>query len=80
MGSFSLWHWLIVLVIVLVLFGRGRVSDIMGEFGKGIKSFKEGVGEGDKPAPRIEGPSHEAKPADQAAADPQPAPRSDTLG
>lgn len=43
MGSFSIWHWLIVLVIVLVLFGRGRVSDIMGDFGKGIKSFKEGM-------------------------------------
>ena len=43
MGSFSIWHWLIVLVIVLVLFGRGRVSEIMGDFGKGIKSFKAGM-------------------------------------
>lgn len=48
MGSFSIWHWLIVLVIVLVLFGRGRVSEIMGDFGKGIKSFKEGMNEEDK--------------------------------
>ena len=47
MGSFSIWHWLIVLVIVLVLFGRGRVSEIMGDFGKGIKSFKEGMNEDD---------------------------------
>ncbi len=45
MGSFSIWHWLIVLVIVLVLFGRGRVSEIMGDFGKGIKSFKDGINE-----------------------------------
>lgn len=45
MGSFSIWHWLIVLVIVLVLFGRGRVSEIMGDFGKGIKSFKDGMTE-----------------------------------
>lgn len=45
MGSFSIWHWLIVLVIVLVLFGRGRVSEIMGDFGKGIKSFKDGMHE-----------------------------------
>lgn len=45
MGSFSIWHWLIVLVIVLVLFGRGRVSEIMGDFGKGIKSFKDGMNE-----------------------------------
>ena len=50
MGSFSIWHWMIVLVIVLVLFGRGRVSEIMGDFGKGIKSFKEGMNEEDKKA------------------------------
>lgn len=43
MGSFSLIHWIIILLIVLVLFGAGRVSNIMGELGKGIKSFKEGV-------------------------------------
>lgn len=48
MGSFSIWHWLIVLVIVLVLFGRGRVSEIMGDFGKGIKSFKDGMNEEEK--------------------------------
>ena len=52
MGSFSLVHWLIVLVIILVLFGRGRISEIMGDFGKGIKSFKQGVNEDEKnPAP-----------------------------
>jgi len=49
MGSFSIWHWLIVLVIVLVLFGRGRISEVMGDFGKGIKSFKDGINE-DEPA------------------------------
>jgi sec-independent protein translocase protein TatA len=79
MGSFSIWHWLIVLLIVLVLFGRGRVAEIMGDFGKGIKSFKEGMNEDDsKPAPqRIEGPQHEAKPAGEAAKDPQPADRAE---
>ena len=45
MGGFSLWHWLIVLLVVLILFGRGRVSEIMGDFGKGIKSFKKGLNE-----------------------------------
>lgn len=50
MGGLSIWHWLIVLVIVLVLFGRGRVSEIMGDFGKGIKSFKEGMNEEEKKA------------------------------
>lgn len=43
MGGFSLVHWLIVLVVVLLLFGRGRISEIMGDFGKGIKSFKQGI-------------------------------------
>ena len=45
MGFGSIWHWVIVLIVVLVLFGRGRVSEIMGDFGKGIKSFKQGMGE-----------------------------------
>lgn len=43
MGSFSVWHWLIVLVIVLVLFGRGKIPELMGDFAKGIKSFKKGM-------------------------------------
>ena len=53
MGGFSLWHWIVVLVIVLVLFGRGRVADVMGEFGKGLKSFKQGMADEttDRPVP-----------------------------
>jgi sec-independent protein translocase protein TatA len=43
MGGFSIWHWIIVLVIVLLLFGRGRIADMMGDFGKGIKNFKKGL-------------------------------------
>ena len=44
MGSFSWWHWAIVLVVVLVLFGgKGKVSDLMGDVAKGIKSFKKGL-------------------------------------
>ena len=50
MGLGGISHWIIILLIVLVLFGAGRVSGLMGELGKGIKSFKEGLGEGDKPA------------------------------
>ena len=45
MGSFSLVHWIIVALVVLVLFGRGRISEVMGDFGKGIKSFKQGMSE-----------------------------------
>lgn len=48
MGAFSIWHWLIVLVVVLVLFGgKGKISSIMGDFGKGLKSFKKGMKEED---------------------------------
>ncbi|MCB5204773.1 twin-arginine translocase TatA/TatE family subunit [Neorhizobium sp. T786] len=47
MGSFSVWHWLIVLVIVLVLFGRGKIPELMGDVAKGIKSFKKGISEDD---------------------------------
>ena len=49
MGAFSIWHWLIVLVVVLVLFGGGgKISRLMGDFGKGLKSFKKGMKEDEK--------------------------------
>jgi len=58
MGSFSLVHWVIVLLVIMLLFGGGRVSGLMGDVAKGIKSFKKGLADDDetpaKPAPRIE--------------------------
>ena len=46
MGSFSIWHWLIVLAVVLILFGGGgKISKLMGDFGKGLRSFKKGLNE-----------------------------------
>lgn len=47
MGSFSIWHWMIVLVILLLLFGRGKIPDLMGDVAKGIKSFKQGMADDD---------------------------------
>ncbi|HWV83274.1 MAG TPA: twin-arginine translocase TatA/TatE family subunit [Hyphomicrobiaceae bacterium] len=48
MGTFSVWHWLIFLVIALLLFGgSGKISSIMGDVAKGIKSFKKGMTEDD---------------------------------
>jgi sec-independent protein translocase protein TatA len=47
MGSFSIWHWIIVLAIVLLLFGTGRVSNLMGDLAKGVKAFKKGLAEDD---------------------------------
>jgi sec-independent protein translocase protein TatA len=44
MGSFSWWHWVLLLVVVMVVFGgKGKVSDLMGDVAKGIKSFKKGM-------------------------------------
>ncbi len=43
MGSFSIWHWVIVLAVVLLLFGTGKISGVMGDFAKGIKAFKKGL-------------------------------------
>ena len=65
MGSFSIWHWLVVLLVVLLLFGRGKVSNLMGDFAKGIKSFKKNMADetdasmeasAEKPAGTISGP------------------------
>jgi sec-independent protein translocase protein TatA len=43
MGIGSMWHWLIVLAVVLLLFGGGKISGLMGDFAKGIKAFKKGM-------------------------------------
>jgi sec-independent protein translocase protein TatA len=45
MGSFSIWHWIVVLAIVLLLFGAGKIPRLMGDLAKGIKSFKQGMKE-----------------------------------
>ena len=53
MGAFSIWHVLILAVVALVLFGgRGKISDLMGDVGKGINSFRKGLSEHDKDEPR----------------------------
>ena len=46
MGGLSIWHWLLLLVVVGVLFGgRGKLTNVMGDFAKGIKAFKQGMKE-----------------------------------
>ncbi len=47
MGSFSIWHWMVVLLVVMLLFGGGKVSNLMGDFAKGIKAFKKNMAEED---------------------------------
>ena len=67
MGSFSIWHWLIVLAVVLLLFGSGKISSLIGDFAKGIKSFKKNMADDtdasmeaantEKPTGTISGPA-----------------------
>ena len=82
MGSFSIWHWLIVLAVVLILFGGGgKISKIMGDMAKGVKAFKKGLkdedeGRGDETsAPKPIGSGSTASAA--AAPSPEPAIRRD---
>jgi sec-independent protein translocase protein TatA len=50
MGSLSIWHWIVVIVVVLLLFGRGKISELMGDVAQGIKSFKKGMADDEKTA------------------------------
>lgn len=62
MGTFSIWHWLVVLAVVLILFGGGgKISRIMGDFGKGLKSFKKSMKEEDDES--VESGTAKEKPA-----------------
>ncbi|WP_404379534.1 twin-arginine translocase TatA/TatE family subunit [Caenispirillum salinarum] len=47
MGTFSIWHWVIVLLVVLVLFGAGKIPRLMGDVAKGVNAFKKGLREDD---------------------------------
>lgn len=76
MGSFSIWHWLIVLVIVLLLFGAGKIPKLMGDMAKGVKAFKKGLQDedGDQSAAQpaqsqqIDSSAAAAKPAEKDTA------------
>ena len=73
----SVWQIAIIAVVVLVLFGRGRISEMMGDFGKGISSFKKGMNEdvdettsqASSPNAQIEAPVKEANAAETTSAD-----------
>ena len=54
MGSLSIWHWIVVIAEVLLLFGRGKISDLMGDVAQGIKAFKKGMQDDDKVADKPE--------------------------
>ncbi len=74
MGGLSIWHWLVVLLVVLLLFGTGKVSTLMGDFAKGIKAFKKNMADendvsmeatSERPAGTIAAPNAPATPAAQ---------------
>lgn len=65
MGSFSIWHWLIVLAVILIIFGAGKLPKVMGDVAKGIKNFKSGMKEEDEKPEEI---AKAAAPAPSAAA------------
>ena len=64
MGSLSIWHWALVILVIMLLFGRGKISDLMGDVAKGIKSFKKGMAD-DEPVTA----SGDTKSIEQQAAD-----------
>ena len=72
MGSLSIWHWIIVIAVVLLLFGRGKISDLMGDVAQGIKAFKKGMQDDDvaekKPEP-VKSIDHDAASSTAARSD-----------
>jgi sec-independent protein translocase protein TatA len=76
MGGLSIWHWLIVGVIVMLLFGKGRFSDLMGDVAKGMKSFKKGLAEEHEPDNRQSALRLQSQPSIDSNAPPADRPRS----
>src|SRR5690606_29918976 len=73
MGGMSRWHWVIVALVILVLFGRGRLSEMMGDVGKGVSSLKQGLAAAEnveKPAAQLPPPAPTPAPGPQADAAP----------
>ncbi|MEF9977659.1 MAG: Sec-independent protein translocase subunit TatA [Thermomonas sp.] len=70
MGSFSIWHWLIVLVIVLLVFGTKRLTSGARDVGKAVDEFKKGMrGDDDKPAARLGGDKTDSASSHDSARD-----------
>lgn len=78
MGTFSIWHWLVVLLVILLLFGSGKISSLMGDLAKGIKAFRQNMREDEnkdasmaadaqaapqQPAGSLAAPAQQAQPA-----------------
>ena len=64
MGSLSIWHWIVVIAVVLLLFGRGKISELMGDVAQGIKAFKKGMSDDETAKADPEDHHRRRKPAD----------------
>ncbi|MDJ0642554.1 MAG: twin-arginine translocase TatA/TatE family subunit [Erythrobacter sp.] len=73
MGGIGIWQILIVALVILVLFGRGKISEMMGDFGKGISSFKKGMSEEEDDSSaskaQIEAPAKDVTPAESTTSE-----------
>lgn len=67
MGSFSLWHWLIVLLIVVLVFGTKKLKNIGADLGGAVKGFKDGVRDGSAPADAAAAPPPQVSTAQKSA-------------
>lgn len=72
MGSMSIWHWIVVIAVVLLLFGRGKISDLMSDVAQGIKAFKKGMSEDDKTAEKNAEPMKTIENSPPGSPAPQP--------
>ena len=72
MGTWSISHWLILLVIVLLLFGAGKIPQLMGDMAKGIKTFKKGMQDDEDAAKKPDGAPVSPKPIEHAGQKPSP--------
>ena len=68
MGSFSIWHWLIVLVVVLLIFGTKRLRGAGRDLGEAVKGFKKGMSDDDKPAGELDDQSSQSRQSSDGAA------------
>lgn len=70
MGGLSIWHWVIVLVVVVIIFGTGKLKNAGSDLGKAVKGFKDGVkGDEDKPAANAQQPVPPQQVADKGTID-----------
>jgi sec-independent protein translocase protein TatA len=69
MGSLSIWHWLVVAAVFMLFFGRGKISELMGDVAGGIKAFKKGMAEDDDAVKKAEEEKAKLESAAASAAD-----------